>query len=97
VCCEKCGAAYYYDLARVGVGKTLGIYGIDAQKQQITANENSRRSVLDHLEHDVEPVACPKCGWLQAEMILELRRRIGRRLLIGAIACIAAMVVMVFI
>jgi hypothetical protein len=49
---------------------TVPFPGLVRQAEEICRVRLARR-----LARDVEPVACPSCGWMQAEMVEELRRR----------------------
>jgi hypothetical protein len=62
-----------------------------AQRQ---AAERARRSLEKRLRRGVDPVACPDCGWYQAQMVRELRRRVLRPLIwVGIVPPILALVV----
>jgi hypothetical protein len=63
------------------------------------AEEICQQRLAARLAKDVEPVACPSCGWMQGEMVDELRRRFASGLracgIVFAIASAALSIVFV--
>ena len=76
VTCEHCGSIYHYAYRYTGQGQATSAYGLNQQG----AAERSRRlavqRVQNRLSAGIAPVACPKCGNLQADMVHELKRRL---------------------
>ena len=66
VVCEKCGCRYAYDVTRRGGGRSANRGRAQRQAQTHLARK---------IATAVEPVACPDCGWYQADMVAEIRRR----------------------
>src|SRR5205809_6648064 len=61
---------------------------------QRTAQERARISLQKRMRRAVDPGACPDCGWYQAQMVREVRRRILRPLIwLGTVPAILALVV----
>jgi hypothetical protein len=75
VACEKCGCAYHYKLVRRGQGTGSAPYYIGQGSAQRRAESGARDSVERLLARDIDPVPCPDCGWFQADMVREVRRR----------------------
>jgi hypothetical protein len=70
VTCEKCNHEYRYVLSRSSALDTIPIPNLIKRAEQICRDRVARR-----LSEGVEPVCCPACGWMQSQMIPELRRR----------------------
>ncbi|MFI5380719.1 MAG: hypothetical protein ACHRHE_15580 [Tepidisphaerales bacterium] len=76
--CERCGTEYFYDLRRVIVSERWGGTADAAEKRtQEAATARLQRT----MDHDTDVVPCPQCGWIQTEMVHDLRRRSYRWLL----------------
>ena len=73
--CAKCGRTYFYTIVRLGTGRGDSLYGTDDAGAQRRAQARAEAELQRPLEHDVEPVACPDCGWYQPEMVREWGRR----------------------
>lgn len=80
VCCEKCGHQYQYELVRRGVGTASTVYGIASDWAQERAAAKAERVLQQRLKTGADPVPCPRCGWLQADMVREINRRRYRAL-----------------
>lgn len=68
--CESCCNQYSYEITRTFAQDVLRIAGLIRY-----ARSASRRVLKRMLRDGVDPVACPACGWMQAAMTRELRRR----------------------
>jgi hypothetical protein len=73
--CEKCGSAYTYLVTRQGLGQGTSPYMLDNAGAAERAREAAQRRLNDKLQKAIDPVPCPKCGWVQANMVEEARRR----------------------
>ena len=51
-------------------------YGIGSKRAARTAEERARRDLQKRLEHDTELVPCPRCGWINDDLLS--RYRLGR-------------------
>jgi hypothetical protein len=72
--CDKCGCEYSFELARVGSGSAQAPYGIGTKRAARTAEERAQRDLGKRLEHDAELVPCPKCAWINEELVSRYRR-----------------------
>src|SRR5258706_5719452 len=79
--CEKCGAAYQYQMVRRGQGAASAPYYINTSGAEKRAQQRANRNLAKLLEKGIDPVACPDCGWFQAAMVREMRQRKHRWLL----------------
>lgn len=72
--CENCGADYVFELSR----HVSGSAGIGPRTDSEEAREASgfaaTRNLHKTLHRAIEPVACPKCGWLQADMVAHVKK-----------------------
>lgn len=69
VTCEACGAEYSYALERETLGHGLSLYAFDLESAQRRAQERARTRLAKRLARDHDVVPCPKCGWIQANMM----------------------------
>src|SRR5262245_53154167 len=76
--CEKCGCDYRYRLFRRGTGTGTSPYYLNNRGAQRRADNAAEQQLRKLLVFGVDPVACPDCGWFQADMIRELQRRSHR-------------------
>src|SRR5436309_1991742 len=83
--CEKCGSDYCYRLFRRGQASGSSPYGLDNKGSQRRAETAAAKKLQKLLLYGVDPVACLDCGWIQAEMVQELRKRYYRWMNILAI------------
>ena len=72
--CDKCGCEYFYELARVGSGQAHAPYAIGTRIAARRAEERAQRDLAKRLENDAELVPCPKCAWINAELVSRYRR-----------------------
>jgi hypothetical protein len=79
VTCEHCASVYHYEYRCIAEGKARSHYGINEAGARDRALQTASQSVARGLRSGVAPVACPKCGGIQADMIADLRRRYRRR------------------
>ena len=75
VICEKCGGDYFYELSRVGVGSGTSPYYLNDSGAQARADRRAQQKLDAALRASADPVPCPHCGWLQEQMVREVRRR----------------------
>ncbi len=73
VCCEKCACSYFYELTRNGVGSTVAHYGVDLSSLGSTAEQKAELNVKHQLAIDADLVPCPKCHWINDELIERYR------------------------
>ncbi|MDB5292003.1 MAG: hypothetical protein JWL69_3244 [Phycisphaerales bacterium] len=84
VTCEKCGMGFYYELTRVGVGKGSAPYFIGQKSASNRAAVAAEQELARRLDGEAELVPCPKCHWVNHDLIERYRRRqyLGAPLLI---------------
>ena len=85
VTCEKCGAAYQYESVRTASGGAESPYFMDETGAARRAEDRAVGYLQDLLAKACDPVPCPRCGWLQADMVREVKRRRLRWMLRAAI------------
>lgn len=75
VTCEKCECEYVYLHRLTAKHSEASFYGAndDAARAQAPYGAQARLAYL--AKNAVEPVACPECGYLQADMCEEIRKR----------------------
>jgi hypothetical protein len=86
VTCEKCGTPYYYELSRIGIGKASSPYSLFERAAARRAEARAERDLEKQLDRDAELVPCPKCHWVNQDLIDRYRRwryRVSPGLVIG--------------
>src|SRR4051794_26124698 len=73
--CEKCNCFYAYELVRRGTGRATSPYMLNNAGAQRRADRRAAADLRKQLRTGVDPAACPDCGWYQATMVREMRRR----------------------
>jgi hypothetical protein len=91
--CEKCGQFYHYPIFREGFGSYAAI---DEDAAVHAASSIAQARVINAIDRGVEIVPCPSCGWVQDDMVREMKRRTAQPLhFIGiALVVIAALIVL---
>jgi hypothetical protein len=79
VTCRHCGGEFHYDFICVADGAANTISGINQEGAARRAVERATARARAGAARAVVPIACPSCGKLQDEMVLELRRRLIAR------------------
>jgi hypothetical protein len=79
VVCEKCKTKFHYELIRIGTGKGTAIYGLGKGAASRRASAAADRDLAKRLDREAEMVPCPKCHWVNQELIDRYRRRTYRR------------------
>ena len=69
--CDKCGCEYFFELARVGLGLAGAVCDWDSPAAR-RADERARRDLAERLENDAELVPCPKCDWINEELVFAI-------------------------
>jgi tellurite resistance protein len=73
--CEACGEEYTYTAQRRAAGTGTSFLWLNDGGAQQRAAIGAQVQVALQLQRAVDPVACPGCGWLQADMVRVLKRR----------------------
>jgi|GEM_PF-1248210 hypothetical protein len=93
VVCARCECEYFYHLARVGIGHGEAPYYIGVGRATRAAEKQAQKDLERRLSREAELVPCPRCSWINDELIVGYRiarysflRTLNRfTLLIGAI------------
>src|SRR5688500_3352479 len=88
--CEKCRTAFWYELSRVAVGRASAPYYLFQESAERRADRNAKRDLARRLEEDAELVPCPKCHWVNQELVNRYRSGLYRRAPLLAAACMGA-------
>src|ERR1043166_2295232 len=72
--CDKCDCVYYFELARVGTGIGEAPYGIGNAEAASAAQRRSESDLQERLATEAELVPCPKCHWINDELVQGYRR-----------------------
>jgi uncharacterized tellurite resistance protein B-like protein len=75
VLCSNCDATYWYQVEREAESSARSFLWLDIKQTKKRAAEKSRDKVSELLQDAIDPVPCPDCGWLQADMCLELKKQ----------------------
>jgi hypothetical protein len=92
--CAKCGCQYFYELIRVGYGSAMAHYGIAYDRAVDRAEKSAERNLARRLAAEAELVPCPKCHWINDELVTGFRRGQYRKL--GTLASILVKVGAIF-
>lgn len=75
VTCENCGAGYSYEMRRTAhAGASTGLLDSGADAANL-ARQRAHDRLMRQLARHCNPVRCPRCRWLQRDMLREVRRR----------------------
>jgi hypothetical protein len=75
VVCDKCRTHYQYELARIGVGQGSAPYFMFQEKAKRRAELKAQKNLQRRLETQHEMVPCPRCNWVNEEMVENFRRQ----------------------
>ena len=75
VTCERCGTAYFYELARSGRGGGVAPLFVEQEAAKARAAARAVDSLRYRLGTERDVVPCPACHWINADMVEEYRRR----------------------
>ena len=75
VTCEKCGTQFYYELTRVGTGTADAPYNVGEAAAARRADARAEKDLARRLAREAELVPCPKCHWVNDDLVLRYRRR----------------------
>jgi hypothetical protein len=67
--CAKCGCEYFYELTRIGSGYGVAPYGLGVEDAKRSANQSSQEDLNRRLRFEAELVPCPKCNWINDELV----------------------------
>ncbi len=72
--CEKCDCTYFYELTRVGTGTESSPYFLLEDWARDTAVAKAKADVERRLASEAELIPCPRCNWINEELIEGYRR-----------------------
>src|SRR5687767_9480977 len=79
VVCDKCKQIYFYELVRIGAGSATAPYLIGMNKARQRAEDRAGADLGDRLYGDAELVPCPKCNWVNQQLVDRYRQRMYSR------------------
>ena len=75
VACEKCSHEYAYEMIRSAQGSSSTFVFIPGEGTKNLAADRAHQKASKMLEKQCDPVPCPECGHVQAQMIPHYRRQ----------------------
>jgi hypothetical protein len=78
--CEKCGADFHYELTRTAKGFAHAPYFVGRAEAAARAERAAQQRLRKRLETECEVVPCPRCNWVNEDMVRAFRRRKYRNL-----------------
>jgi hypothetical protein len=87
--CSKCGCEYFYQLTRIGSGRGIAPYGVGVEGAKRSADEESQRDLDRRLRVEAELVPCPKCNWINDDLVNGYRR--GQYVVLVGIAALVGL------
>jgi hypothetical protein len=98
VICDNCDCEYYFELARVGQGSGTAHYLIGMRKAAQASEDKAERAAKERMEIESELVPCPKCGWVNEDLIRGYRKsRYGFWDETAIVICLGIAVVVYFV
>jgi len=67
--CARCECEYFYNLTRIGVGASQAPYYIGVGRATRTAEKRAKKDLQRRLAREAELVPCPKCNWINDELV----------------------------
>lgn len=95
--CDHCQCVYHYQLARVGEGAANSHFGIGNTAAADSAEDRSRKNLKQRLVNEAELVPCPKCNWINDELVegyrqSQYRGAGGCALAIGLVGTVSSLI-----
>src|SRR5262245_32162294 len=91
--CEQCQCEYFYQLTRIGTGAGSAAYNLGQTSASARAENESRHDLERRLAEEAELVPCPRCQWINDELVRGYRlgryRHWSKAALFGSIIAIA--------
>lgn len=72
--CDRCACEYYYELARIGAGQGTAHYNMGQEGAAEAAQTRAELDLQERLKTEAELVPCPKCHWINDELVQSYRR-----------------------
>ena len=94
VLCAKCGCEYFYKFTRIGSGSAQAPYGLGVDRATRKANQKAQKDLERRLALEAELVPCPRCNWINDELVAGFRRGSYRKLgeIAGLIAAVGGLI-----
>ncbi len=67
--CNNCGCEYFYELRRVGAGSEVAPYSVGGTRASRSAVAQSERDLSRRLASEAELVPCPRCNWINQDLV----------------------------
>ena len=80
VACTRCGCEYFYKFTRIGSGSAQAPYGLGVGRATTKANQKAQKDLQRRISSESELVPCPKCNWINEELVAGFRRGSYRKL-----------------
>ncbi len=80
VACTRCGCEYFYKFTRIGSGSAQAPYGLGVGRATTKANQKAQKDLQRRMSSESELVPCPKCNWINEELVAGFRRGSYRKL-----------------
>jgi hypothetical protein len=98
VICEKCSTRYHYVLSRIGIGQGSAAYLMGQQSASNRAMDASRANLAKRLNREAELVPCPRCHWVNEDLIQRHRKTLYRRapklmMIVGGVLFLAGLLI----
>jgi hypothetical protein len=92
VVCTRCGCEYFYQFTRIGSGSAQAPYGLGVPRATAKANEKAQKDLQRRMASESELVPCPKCNWINEDLVAGFRRGSYRKMSesAGALAVVGA-------
>jgi hypothetical protein len=74
VVCDKCRCEYHYLLSRLGSGHGISAYGLGGKAAEENATMGANKALTRRLGNDADLVPCPKCNWINDDLVNRYRR-----------------------
>jgi hypothetical protein len=72
--CDRCGTEYFYQLSRVGTGVGVAPYYLGQGRAARLAELRAAKDLERALDRGRELVPCPKCSWINEDLVHGYRR-----------------------
>lgn len=67
--CGRCGCEYFYELTRIGSGGETAPYNIGVGRAKRSAQRQAQRDLERRLSGEAELVPCPRCNWINDDLV----------------------------
>lgn len=78
--CAKCSCQYFFRLTRVGTGSAPAPFFLGQSAAADSSADQAKNELDDRLSFEAELVPCPKCHWINEELVEGYRQSQYRRI-----------------